>query len=352
MTDTVWWGTFPEAGIGTEAGLGEALWRSSEAGLDRAVLLPSPAFVVAHPMRPLLYVVSELPTSQIAVVEVSDPAAPAVIANVDTGSPGACHLLLARDVSALYVAHYTSGDLAVIALDEDGVPVQASPTQVFPHAGSGPRADRQEGPHAHFSGYAPGGEHLLVCDLGTDELRRYRVQPDGLLEADGIAATLPGGSGPRHFAVRADLIYVACELDSHLRVLRWDGPSATAELIEELPSTTAPNRTSDSGPADSHILIHEDVVLLGVRGPDVISLFDLSPEGMPRYRTSLDVGHWPRHFAVTDQHLHVAVERGHEARTYALADVLALPPEPEVGFAASLAHASALLPSAACACPA
>ena len=97
-------------------------------------------------------------------------------------------------------------------------------------ANLGPREDRQEGPHAHFAGYAPGGRHVLVADLGTDELRRYLVLEDGLLEPDGIGATLPPGSGPRHFAVRGENIYLVCELDHQLRtgVIRY--PSTNAAI--------------------------------------------------------------------------------------------------------------------------
>ncbi|WP_084104844.1 beta-propeller fold lactonase family protein [Demequina sp. NBRC 110056] len=352
MTDSIWWGTFPEAGNGTPAGLGEGLWRESAGAPVLALELPAPAFVVRHPSLPLLYVITESDDSAVHAIDVSDPEAPVLVATVPTGGRAGCHLLLAPDARALYACHYMSGDVAVVALGEDGLPAAATPDQVFGHEGSGPNADRQEAPHAHFAGFAPGQRHLLVCDLGTDELRRYAVGADGLLAGDGIAATLPAGAGPRHFAVRGDRLYVACELDNQLRVLRWDGASATAEVIQELQSTAAANRTGEAGLQDGHILIHGDVLLIAVRGADVISLFDLSPEGDARYRTCFDVGHWPRHFAIGDDRLLVACERGHEVRSYALADVLALPPEHEVGEVAQVTHASAPVPSPACACPA
>ena len=44
---------------------------------------------------------------------------------------------------------------------------------VLGHVGAGPHPQRQEGPHAHFVAHAPGG-WVLVVDLGTDEIRRYR----------------------------------------------------------------------------------------------------------------------------------------------------------------------------------
>jgi 6-phosphogluconolactonase (cycloisomerase 2 family) len=235
----------------------------------------------------------------------------------------------------------------VVRLGDDGIPTDDAPAQVHGHSGSGPRAGRQDGPHAHSAGYAPGGGHILVADLGTDELRRYRVLDDGLLEADGVAAVLPPGSGPRHFAVRDHLIYLACELDQTLRTLRWDAGDAAADIIVEQPASRAPQRTGESiDPA--HVVVHGTVLLVSVRGCDVIAVFDLGPEGEARYRTSLDVGHWPRHFAIVGDELHVGLERGHEVRTYRLADVLGLASEPSVGAVGALTYRGVDVTSPAC----
>lgn len=343
----VWWGTYPEAGLGTPTGVGEGLWHQDATDARSAIELPAPSFVVAHPRLALLYAVSETSETQVHALDVSDPHAPRLVATVATGGHSGCHLLLAPDARTLYVSHFVSGDLAVVQLGEDGIPTSAEPAQVFGHVGSGP-GDMQDSPHAHFAGFAPGGHHVLVADLGTDELRRYALRSDGLLDDHGIAATLPPGAGPRHFAVRGENIYVLCQLDNQLRTLRWDPASGSADLIEEQPVTTAPYRAGE-GVDSAHIAFAtEHVLLASVRGADVIAVFDLSPEGQARYRGSFDAGHWPRYFAVISDRLHVGAEKGHEVRTYALADVLALPPEPEVGHIADLPHASAALPSPAC----
>lgn len=343
----VWWGTYPEAGLGSPTGVGEGIWLQTAKDAHSALELPAPSFLVTHPDRPVLYAVSETDATEVHAVDVSDPDQPRLVATVGTGGHSGCHLLLAPDARTLYVSHFVSGDLAVIQLGEDGLPTANEPAQVFGHEGSGP-GDMQDSPHAHFAGIAPGGHHVLVADLGTDELRRYALRPDGLLDDHGIAATLPPGAGPRHFAVRGENIYVLCQLDNQLRTLRWDHASGTADLIAEMPATTAPYRAGEEV-ASAHIaLVADDVLLASVRGADVIAVFDLSPEGEARYRGSFDAGHWPRYFAVVGDRVHVGAEKGHEVRTYVLADVLALPPEPEVGHIAELAHASAALPSPAC----
>lgn len=345
-TPALWWGTYPAAGLGTQVGLGEGLWRSSGSAPAQALVLPAPSFVVVHPTHPLVYAVTEDDPSIVHVVDVS-AAIPVVAASLVTGGNAGCHLLLSPEARTLYVSHYMSGDVAVIDLREDGFFAADAPAQMLGHVGHGPRTDRQEGPHAHSAGFAPGGQHLLVADLGTDELRRYRIAAGGHLEEDGIAAALPGGAGPRHFAVRGNLIYVVCELDHQLRTLRWDGPSASANVIAEVASTTAPQRTGDEV-NDGHLVLTGDTLLVSVRGADVISVFDLSPEGEARYRGCFDAGNWPRYFAVIGDQVWVGAERGHEVRRFALADVLALAPEQGVGEVSRLPHDSFPLTSPAC----
>jgi len=350
---TLWWGTYPPAGLGTPPGQGEGVWRSAGPDSVQAVQeleLPAPSFLVAHPALPLLYAACELEESQVVLIDVARPAAPRVLATLPTGGADACHLLLAPDARTLYVSHYSSGDLAVLRLGEDGGFADDAPAQSHGHVGTGPVTERQEGPHAHSSLLAPGGRHLLVADLGTDELRRYRILDDGLLEPDGIAATLPPGSGPRHVATRGHLLYVACELDNRLRTLRWDAASATAAVVAETPSTLA--RPRSAAAQDAHVALISghtgDVLLASVRGPDVISMFDVAPEGELTYRGAFDAGHWPRHFAVAGDRLLVGEERGHRVRSFALADVIGMPPESEAGAIADLPHLTAEVTSPAC----
>jgi len=343
----MWWGTYPAAGLGSPTGLGEGVWRSWGGAPEQVIILPSPSFVVAHPELPLIYAVTEASPSIVHVIDVSDPEAPAVLASQVTGGSAGCHLLLSHDALTIYVSHYVSGDVAVIDLLPDGRFAADAPAQLLGHTGHGARADRQEAPHAHSSGFAPDGKHLLVADLGTDELRKYRIVDGGALVPDGIAATLPAGAGPRHFVAQGNLIYVVCELDHHLRTLRWDDASATANVIAEVPSTMAPQRTGDEV-NDGHIVLVANVLLVSVRGTDTVSVFDLRPEGEARYRGCFDAGFWPRYFADIDEDLWVGAERGHEVRRYRLLDVLALPPECAVGEVAELPYQSFAVTSPAC----
>ena len=350
---SIWLGCYPAAGLGSEPGLGEGLWRAvlAEDGslsAQQATVQAAPSFALLHPSVPLVIAVEETdPTA----VSFRDAASGVERARVDVGGSHGCHLLLAPNARTLYVSNYGSGDLAVILLEDSGLPAQGAPQQLLTHSGSGPRADRQEGPHAHSAQFSPDGRHVVVADLGTDQLRRYAVGPGGLLGDPGIAATLDPGAGPRHFVVRGDLLYVVCELDHQLRVLRWDRASATAQVVAAHPTTLAPHRTGDAV-YDAHVVWHRhawgEVLLVSVRGADVISVFDVAPEGELTYRGAFDAGYWPRHFDVVGDHVVVAAERGHELRSYALADVMGLPPESEAGAVAQLPYKSVHVVSPAC----
>jgi 6-phosphogluconolactonase (cycloisomerase 2 family) len=347
MSETWWWGTYPEEGAGTPTGRGEGLWLMAPGGPALlGIEIPAPSFVVTHPDLPLLYAVTEEERSHLVCLDVSEPARPVVLDRVPTGGSEACHVLLSRDTLTAYVAHYASGDLAVVPLLADGRVASPGPAQLLRWEGSGPVPRRQEGPHAHFVGYAPSGSVLLVCDLGTDEIRRFEVRPDGSLRADGVAARLTPGSGPHHFAARGDVIYVACELDHTLKSLRWDADSRTASLLDSTPVTEAPLRSGDV-PYAAHVLAVSNAVLVSVRGCDVIAVFDVGGDGIPTYRASFDSGgEWPRYFAVTGEQLVVGNEKSHGASVFDLADVLSI--EATAEPIAVLPHASVAVKSPAC----
>ncbi|WP_456846360.1 lactonase family protein [Cellulomonas sp. P5_C6] len=302
----LWIGTYPAAGAGTPVGAGEGIWRVD---LDPAtgalrdarqvVVTPSPSFLALR--GTVLYAANEQADGTISAFDVVGDTL-VHRATVPSGGADPCHLLLDDDDRALLVANYTSGTLAVLPLDADGGFATLGPDQVFGHTGSGPDEDRQLSPHAHFVAHAPGGAFVLVVDLGTDEIRRYR-RNDGTLVEDGIAATLPAGTGPRHLVFSADgrFAYVVGELDVTVRVLAWDEASGTGTLVQTLPATTVPAREAGRRPLPSHILRDGDRVLVGVRTSDVVARFSVRGDGLlePVDDHALP-GAWPRHLEIVD----------------------------------------------------
>ncbi|GEA88130.1 lactonase family protein [Cellulomonas cellasea] len=324
----LWVGTYPAAGAGTPAGLGEGVWRVTldvaTGGLRAArqvVETPAPSFVAVHPSGRVLYAVGERSEGTVTAFEVHAEGADGPeavrlepLATVASGGADPCHLLLSPDARTLFVANYSSGTLAVLPLDADGgfapeVLASGAPAQVFGHTGTGPDESRQESPHAHFVALAPGAGHVLVCDLGTDEVRRYRVEADGRLTDDGIAATLPPGTGPRHLVFSADgrFAYLVGELDVTVHVLAWDAATATGRPVQVLPAGgTAAAADAATGVAPrvlpSHVTLDGDRLLVGVRAAGVLAELAVGADGLltPVRDLPLGAGAWPRHHAVVD----------------------------------------------------
>lgn len=328
----LWIGTYPPAGAGTPAGVGEGIWR---VGLEtdsgrlgepvQVATAPAPSFLAVDRAAGLLYAVGEDAGGTLSAFRTGAGDGGATLTpagTVPSGGADPCHVLLAGPVA--YVANYTSGTVAVVERGPDGLRGDG-PVQVLGHAGSGPVADRQDGPHAHFVALAPGGAHVLVTDLGTDEIRRYRRDPGtGRLTEDGVAATLRPGAGPRHLVFSADgrVAYVACELDVTVAVLAWDPARATGHVVQHVPAAEDGSRPGER-PLPSHIDRLGDRVLVATRGADVLATFAPAPDGTlaPSGQVRLP-GAWPRHFAVVDGWTVVADQEGGSLTVVRGADVV------------------------------
>ncbi|WP_069387913.1 lactonase family protein [Cellulosimicrobium cellulans] len=318
-TRSLWIGTYPHPA----AADGEGVWRveldTSKAAFTGGRLVmnaSSPSFLALARPEPgtaqpgdgpsggVLYAVGETDDGTVSAFAVDAdgglvPHGP----TVPSGGSSPCHVL-ARDGHVL-VANYADGVLGVAATDGSGA--LAGPARPEPHSGTGPDAERQEGPHAHFV-LDDGRGGVLVSDLGTDELRRHDVDADGRAPegaASRVAATFPPGTGPRHLAVLAGGCLVAVgELDPALFVLA-PGPDGSYDVVARYDVTRA--AAPDGRPHQpSHVDVAADGtrVLVAVRGSDVLAVHAVVPApdgGAPTLEHLADTpvgGAWPRHFAV------------------------------------------------------
>lgn len=311
-------GTYP---TGETAGSGEGLWEvfvqvgtGELTGARQLVEIASPSFVALHPNGQTLFAVSELDEGTVTALTLT-PDALEVGETRPTQGVHPCHVV-ARD-EQVWVANYSSGTFTALGLDATAA--FTGQVQSFGNTGTGPDADRQEGPHAHFCLPAPDGDGAWVVDLGTDELRRYTAAgaaqgsaapasgaaEHGVLVADGVAATLPPGSGPRHAAVHpGGTVFVVGELDSRVHLLRpavqAESSRGAWEAYASVPACVTPDPGTGSYP--SHIALSADGsrLYVAVRGPDVLSTFAVTPDGSgATHLADTPIGGvWPRHFAV------------------------------------------------------
>src|SRR5215469_18588423 len=139
-----------------------------------AAELGSPTFLGWHPTLPVLYATSE-PDQTVSAFRADPGGALHLLGTQETGGELPCHVSVHPSGSFLCVANYGSGSFSVHALGSGGR--LAERRQVVQHEGSGPHESRQTGPHVHSTQPAPGGEYLIVADLGTDTVTSYPVDP-------------------------------------------------------------------------------------------------------------------------------------------------------------------------------
>lgn len=224
------------------------------------------------------------------------------VARFSSAGQASCHLALNAARTLLTLADYGNGTTALFGLDGNGMPTGA--LDRYRHDGNGPVADRQEGPNAHWVGFAPDGM-LFATDLGSDCILVFAPQA-GQRGAARIVYFAPPGSGPRQIASHPDrpVLYLLCELTSTLTVLerRADGLPVSRQRDSTLP-----------GPADSlggAITLDRDRIHVTNRGHDSVAGFAIEADGAVRligHRASGGVS--PRFLAIDGGHLLVGLEQ-------------------------------------------
>lgn len=205
--------------------------------------LVNPSWLVANADRTTLYATSEGEPGEVAAFRI-DPKTGALVELNRVSSEGIspCNLALTADGRYLLVANYTSGSFAALPIGEGGSLRAASDS--IQRKGVSVDSTRQEGPHAHMIAPSPDGRHVLVTDLGTDEITAYQFHiKSGLFgrsDETHTATSLTAGAGPRHFTFSPDgeTVYVINELDSTLAVFRFDdatGAMRPLQTISTLP---------------------------------------------------------------------------------------------------------------------
>jgi 6-phosphogluconolactonase len=204
----------------------------------------NPSFVTLSPDKRCLYAVNEITGGKGAHGTVSafavDPASGHLryLNQRSTHGLAPCYASVEPAGRYCLAANYETGSLCVLPIRSGGSLGEA--TDVVPFSGSGPHAERQEGPHAHMVLPSPDGDFILAVDLGADRLMAFRLDPErgALRPADPPWMAMSPGSGPRHLAFHPQrpFAYVMSELTSVVTVLRYaQGVFGAVQAISTLP---------------------------------------------------------------------------------------------------------------------
>ncbi|GMF22847.1 unnamed protein product [Phytophthora lilii] len=130
------------------------------------------------------------------------------------------HISLSPNENFVVVSNYANS-VTMYPLKDDGSLSSKTFHQAFP-IGSNVVASRQASGHPHSTMWLPHSNHVVVADLGSDELHQYELdQENQTLKSIGSVHSLPG-SGPRHMAHHPNgrFAYVVGELTNSVSVYK------------------------------------------------------------------------------------------------------------------------------------
>lgn len=262
------------------------------------VPLRNPSFQALHPTQPWLYSVCEESQAGAVAAVALEPGGARVLNHQTTIGAGPCHVAVDPTGRCVVSANYGSGSVVVHPLAPDGSLLPAG--DLVQHAGSGPVADRQEGPHAHSVTFDPSGRFVIAADLGMDRLVIYALDPEhGTLTTHGEALVAPG-AGPRHFTFHptGPWAYLINELDNTLITYRWEGARLTE--LQTVPALPA-DFTGVSYCADVHLHPTGRFLYGTNRGHDSLVVCAVDPDtGLLEVLDHVPTGgEHPRNFAVS-----------------------------------------------------
>ena len=189
------------------------------------------------------------------------------------GSAGIGPCFLATDSAErhIFVANFHSGSVGCIALRRDGHLGEMSSHIALPRARSNPGEIRPPHPHAIIA--SPDDKHIVVADLGTDQLLIFGFDSTQGCLSDEAAGSVqfPYGSGPRHMVLHPSrrFLYVIHEKKSMITVHPFGGSTVVSAAIQEIP-TVPENGPARADGADIVINTEGTVLYASVRKTSTI----------------------------------------------------------------------------------
>ena len=277
-----------------------------------AAELPNPSFLATDPQHRFLYAVTEMGPEPgaddykkngfVSSYSIDRKTGALTLLNkVDAGGGGSCHLVVDKTGKTLFVANYGSGNVASFAIKADGSIGER--TGFYQQSGSSVNPARQTGPHAHAVVLSPDNRFLFVPDLGTDQVKIYRIdaQKGTFAPNDPASAEVKAGYGPRHFAFGhgAKYAYALCEMGSSVAVFSYNPAKGSLTPVQ-----TISNLPDDFKGEDNSAEIEVDrsgrFLYASNRGNDSITVYAIDPAKgtLTKVQVVPTQGKTPRNFAL------------------------------------------------------
>ncbi|MCM2372008.1 lactonase family protein [Aporhodopirellula aestuarii] len=336
----VWFGTSTPRG-GESRGIYHSTFDIKTGKLTRSSLaaeIQNPGFIAIHPDGKTLYATGA-PANQAASAGDSVSAFRVTgevgkkkleyLGSAATGDGGAAHVATDRAGKVLFSAQYGGGSTSLYDLADDGSIIGLTEvkehSELLPKAVSGVVGNRQDAPHAHWTGTSPDDRFVFVPDLGMDRVVIWKLDADKpSLTHHGFGICPPGG-GPRHmkFSPDGSRIYVLNELALSVTVFDYDAEAGTMTPGQTIPTLSEETKAKETFNSASEIRVHPSgrFIFTANRGNDSISAFRVDDSGQLSLTEVEPIrGGWPRNFGMdpTGRWLIVAGQESNTATVFSI----------------------------------
>src|SRR5206468_8758365 len=240
-----------------------------------------PSWVAVHPNGKFLYVANEAgKASTISAFAIDAKSEKLTLLNqLPALGEDPCYLSFDKTGKYVFAANYTSGNVVVFPICDDGK--LGAATANFHDGGKlGPNKERQAGPHAHWIETSPDNRFALVADLGLDEVLVYKFDASkGTLTPNEPAfAGLKAGSGPRHLAFHPNgkFVFAVSELSSTATSIEYNAKKGTHKEIGTA-STLPPGFSGRNDVAEAAVHPKGKFLYVSNRGNDSIAILSIDP---------------------------------------------------------------------------
>ncbi|KAH7488246.1 hypothetical protein PRIC1_007636 [Phytophthora ramorum] len=269
--------------------------------------------------KPVLYAVNAVTdeskantgtqTGYVSALSLQSNGTLALLNTLESHGGNPTHISLSPNEDFVVISNY-DGSLSMFPLNADGSLANESFHHDFP-TGSKVVMDQQATGHIHSSTWLPNSNHVVVANLGSDELLQYELDTGKKTLSSLEAVNRPPGSGPRHMVMHPNErnAYVVDEISNTVGVYEIDKATALLSNAAMQNITTLPaGFPNASTAADVHLSSSGKFLYASNRGHDSIAMFavdetdgSLTSLGWERSR-----GKTPKSFAIYENWLIVA----------------------------------------------